>query len=138
MGLTPCLGLPWSLLLLSTLGLDLALIRTKNIEQDDLRNIFGWLLVINGLLFLAYFFGGSLIAAYFNEPSLEQLAKALAFIFLLIPFRVIPNAVLDRHLKFKFKSLIELITGVSRCYYNVSIGNYGCGNLGARCRHVGK
>ena len=77
------------------------------IEQDDLPNIFGWLLVINGLLFLAYFFGGSLIAAYFNEPGLEQLARALAFIFLLIPFRVIPNAILDRHLNFKFKSLIE-------------------------------
>ena len=127
-GLNTMLRAPLELLLLlSTLGLDLALIRAKNIEQDDLPNIFGWLLIINGLLFLAYFFGGSLIAAYFSGPSLEQLAKALAFIFLLIPFRVIPNAILDRHLKFKFKSLIELITGVSAAITTLVLAIKGAG-----------
>ncbi|SES89590.1 Membrane protein involved in the export of O-antigen and teichoic acid [Nitrosospira multiformis] len=127
-GLNTMLRAPLELLLLlSTLGLDLALIRTKNIEQDDLHNIFGWLLVINGLLFLAYFFGGSLIAAYFNEPGLEQLARVLAFIFLLIPFRVIPNAILDRHLNFKFKSLVELITSVSAAITTLVLAIMGAG-----------
>ena len=138
-GLNTMLRAPLELLLLlSTLGLDLALIRTKNIEQDDLHNIFGWLLVINGLLFLAYFFGGSLIAAYFNEPGLEQLARVLAFIFLLIPFRVIPNAILDRHLNFKFKITCRTDHERLRRYYDAGIGHHGRGSLGTGCRHVDK
>ena len=59
-GLNAMLEAPLELLMLfSTFGLDLALVRSENIEQDELRSVFGWLLVINGLLFLAYFFGGS-------------------------------------------------------------------------------
>src|ERR1700712_5392520 len=96
-GLNAMLEAPLELMMmLSAFGLNLALVRSKNIEQDELRSVFGWLLVINGLLFLAYFFGGALIAIYFDEPRLELLAKVLAFVFLLAPFRVIPNALLDR------------------------------------------
>lgn len=96
------------LLLLSAFGLDNALVRAKNLEREQLRSAFGCLLLINALLFLAYFFGSPLIAAYFKEPRLESLAKVLAFIFLLIPFRVVPNALLDRELKFRLKASVEL------------------------------
>src|SRR5574340_828144 len=104
-GLNAMLEAPLELMaLLCTFGLDLALVRTKNVEETELRSVFGWLLVINGLLFLAYFFGSSLIAIYFGEPRLEPLAKVLAFVFLLVPFRVVPNALLDRNLKFKLRA----------------------------------
>ncbi|MDN5754012.1 MAG: lipopolysaccharide biosynthesis protein [Nitrosospira sp.] len=115
------------LMLLSTFGLDLALVRSKNIEQNELRSVFGWLLVINGLLFLAYFFGGSLIAAYFGEPRLELLARALAFVFLLVPFRVIPNALLDRKLKFKLRALAEFIASVSAAIATLVLAILGAG-----------
>lgn len=100
------------LLLLSTFGLELALVQSKQIEREELRSIFGWLLLINGTLFLTYFFSSTLIAAYFNEPRIEPMAKSLAFIFLLVPFRVIPNALLDRELKFKLKGTVELIASI--------------------------
>lgn len=112
-GLNAMLEAPLELLmLLSTLGLDAALVRFKNIERDELQSAFGWLLLVNGLLFLVYFFGGGLLAAYFGEPSLEPLARILAFIFVLGPFRVIPNALLNRDLKFKLIATVELIAGV--------------------------
>ena len=112
-GLNAMLETPLEFLfLLCTFGLDIALVRAKNLEHDELRSTFGWLLVINGILFLTYFFGGKLISGYFNEPKLDLLAKVVAFVFLILPFRVIPDALLDRDLKFKLKATIELISSV--------------------------
>lgn len=108
------------MMLLSTIGLDIALVQSKKLEQDEIRSVFGWLLVVNGCLFLAYFFGGSLLAGYFNEPRLEMLARVLAFVFLLAPFRVIPNALLDRELKFKLRAQVEL--GATVCSVLLTLG----------------
>ncbi|MEO7320595.1 MAG: oligosaccharide flippase family protein, partial [Nitrosospira sp.] len=127
-GLNAMLEAPLELMmLLSAFGLDLALVRSKNIEQDELRSVFGWLLLINGLLFLAYFFGGALIAIYFDEPRLELLAKVLAFVFLLAPFRVIPNALLDRNLKFKLRAFAEFIASTSAAIATLVLAILGAG-----------
>jgi O-antigen/teichoic acid export membrane protein len=127
-GLNAMLEAPLEVLaLLSTLGLDLALVRSKNVEETELRSIFGWLLVINGLLFLAYFFGSSLIAMYFGEPRLESLGKVLAFVFLLVPFRVIPNAILDRNLKFKLRAFAEFVASVSAAIATLALAILSAG-----------
>jgi O-antigen/teichoic acid export membrane protein len=115
------------LLLLSTFGLDNALVRAKTLAHDELRSAFGWLLMINGLLFLAYFFGSPLIAAYFKEPRLELLAQVLALVFLLIPFRVIPDALLDRDLKFKLKAFAELVASVTAAITTLTLAVMGFG-----------
>ncbi|PIV92160.1 MAG: lipopolysaccharide biosynthesis protein [Gallionellales bacterium CG_4_10_14_3_um_filter_54_96] len=127
-GLNAMLEAPMGLLfLLSTFGLDMALVRVKNVSNDELRSVFGWLLVVNGLLFLAYFFGGTLLAAYFKEPRLELLSRALAFVFLLVPFRVIPDALLDRELKFKLKASAELISSVVTTVVTLILAVMGAG-----------
>ncbi|HET7061051.1 MAG TPA: lipopolysaccharide biosynthesis protein [Nitrosospira sp.] len=127
-GLNAMVEAPLELLaLLCTFGLDLALVRSKHIEEHELRSAFGWLLLINGALFLAYFFGSGLIASYFHEPRLEPRAKVLAFIFLLTPFRVIPNALLDRNLKFKLRAAVELVAGVCSAVATLLLALWGAG-----------
>jgi len=115
------------LFLLSTFGLDTALVRAHSLRREELQSTFGWLLLINGTLFLVYFFGSTLIAAYFNEPRLESLAKVLAFVFLLVPFRVIPNALLDRELKFKIKAFAELATSIVTSLVTLLLAVLGAG-----------
>lgn len=115
------------MMLLSTLGLDAALVQAKNIKPDEMQSIFGWLLILNGILFLCYFFGGAVLAAYFNEPRLDLLAKALAFIFLLVPFRVIPNALLDRQLDFKLRAQLEITATVCAAVVTLVLAYLGAG-----------
>lgn len=115
------------MMLLSTLGLESALVQAKNISRDELQSTFGWLLIVNGLLFVAYFFGGAILAAYFNEPRLETLAKVLAFIFLLVPFRVIPNAILDRDLDFKLRAQLEITSSLIAAITTVVMAYFGAG-----------
>lgn len=127
-GLNSMLEAPLELLLLaSTSGLDIALVRAKFFARDDIANIFGWLLFINGLLFTSYFFGASYIAAYFHEPQLTPLAQALAFVFLLVPFRVIPNAKLDRELKFRLRSIVELVSNFISAVTTLTLAVLGAG-----------
>ncbi len=115
------------MLLLSTLGLEAALVQAKNISPDELQSIFGWLLILNSILFLAYYFGGALLASYFNEPRLGTLAKVMAVIFLLVPFRVIPNALLDRDLDFKLRAQLEITATVIAAVVTLSIAYLGGG-----------
>lgn len=127
-GLNTMLEAPMELmLLLSTLGLDIALVQSKKLEHDALRSAFGWLLLINATLFFAYFLGAPLLAAYFNEPGLEALARTLAFVFLLAPFRVIPNALLDRELRFKLKAQVELASTVVATVLTLTLAVLGAG-----------
>lgn len=127
-GLNSMLASPLILMmLLSTLGLDAALVQAKNIKPDEMQSIFGWLLILNGILFLCYFFGGAVLAVYFNEPRLDLLAKALAFIFLLVPFRVIPNALLDRQLDFKLRAQLEITATVVAAVATLVLAYLGAG-----------
>jgi len=115
------------LLLLSTLGLDLALVRSRVVNTEAIRAVFGWLLVINAALFVVYYFGSSLLASYFNEPRLEPLAQAMGFLLLLVPFRVVPNALLDRELKFKLRGVVELVSSVVAALTSVVLAVQGFG-----------
>jgi len=127
-GLNAMLETPLEFLfLLSTFGLERALVHTKTLGRSAVGSAFGWMLLVNGLLFLAYFFGSSLIAGYFNEPRLEPLARVLAFVFLLFPFRVIPDALLDRELKFKLKAFAELAAGIASALTTLLLAVYGAG-----------
>ena len=127
-GLNSMLSSPLILMmLLSTLGLEAALVQARHLNRDELQSTFGWLLVVNGVLFLSYFFGGTLLASYFNEPRLEALAKVLAFIFLLVPFRVIPNAMLDRDLDFKLRAQLEITASLVAALATVLMAYFGAG-----------
>ena len=127
-GLNAMLTSPLVLMMLvSTLGLEAALVQARNISHEELQSTFGWLLLINGLLFVSYFFGGAILAAYFNEPRLETLAQVLAFIFLLVPFRVIPNAILDRELDFKLRAQLEITASLIAALATVLMAYFGAG-----------
>lgn len=67
------------------------------------------------------------MASYFNEPRLETLAKVLAFIFLLVPFRVIPNAILDRDLDFKLRAQLEITASLIAALTTVLMAYFGAG-----------
>lgn len=113
-GLNAMLEVPIEVgMLLGGWGMYSALIQQKQTPEKELGAIFGFLLLINSLIFIALVAGSGLIAAYFREPRLVELIWAIAVIFLLLPFRTIPNALLDQRLDFKLRSQVDL--GASLC-----------------------
>jgi len=115
------------MMLFCTFGMDISLLQAKKLEERELQGVFGWLLLINSVLFLGYFFGAGFIADYFKEPRLELLGQVLAFSFLLVPFRVIPNVLLDRALDFKLRAQLELVATVSAAAVTLGLAYLGYG-----------
>lgn len=89
-------------------GMYSALIQQKQTPQHELGAVFGFLLLLNGLIFMVLVTCAGLIASYFREPHLVELIWAISIIFLLLPFRTIPNALLDQQLDFKLRSQVDL------------------------------
>ncbi len=107
-GLNAMLEVPIELFMLfSTIGIDMALVRGKAHSDAQLAEAFGLLLLVNGLFFIVMLVGAPYLAAYFNEPRLTLLLQVTSVVFLISPFRTIPNALLDRELAFKLKSQAE-------------------------------
>lgn len=127
-GLNAMLEAPIEILgLLGTLGIDAALIRFGIRDPRRLASAFAFLLIVNGLLFVALFVGAPWIAAYFNASQLEALIRVAAVIFVLAPFRVVPNALLDMDLDFKLKAQVELKATVIASLVGLGLALAGAG-----------
>lgn len=127
-GLNAMLEAPIEILgLLGTLGVDAALIRFGIRDPRRLASAFAFLLIVNGLLFVAMFVGAPWIAAYFNASQLEALIRVAAVIFVLAPFRIIPNAILDMDLDFKLKAQVELKATMAASLVGLGLALAGAG-----------
>lgn len=127
-GLFSMLEAPLELMFLfGILGLDVALVRARKIDTQALREAFGLLLMVGLTFFCVLFFGAPFISDYFKQSALEPLARAMAFIFLLLPFRAIPNALLDRDLQFKSRAKLELVSRVFAAATTLTMAALGAG-----------
>lgn len=127
-GLNAMLEVPIELLMLfSTLGLDMALVRKQKRSHEELSVAFGLLLFINTMIFLVLVLGAPAIAGYFKEPRLDVLIQVAAIVFLLLPFRAIPDALLDRELAFKIKSQIDLTATLTASTISLIMAILGAG-----------
>lgn len=112
-GLNAIIEVPIELLFLfSTLGIDAAIIRFGNKDPEQLASAFGYLLVLNFVFFIALLILAEPIALYFKEPRLTSLIQVTSLVFVLAPFRTIPNALLDMALDFKLKSQVEFASSI--------------------------
>lgn len=98
------------LTLLNTLGTGAVLVQKPNLAEETRRKVFGVVIVVN----LAYFVGLQLaapvVAAFYGEPSVEPVLRALALQFLLLIFEALPLAKLERAIEFKRMSIVDLVT----------------------------
>jgi len=127
-GLNAMLTVPIEMLMLfSTLGAEMALIQRKVISDEEIASVFGILLVLNGAFFLTIFLGAAPIAAYYQEPRLVPLMQVASVIFLLSPFRSIPNALLDRALEFKLRAQVDMVAMVISALLSLTLAIAGAG-----------
>lgn len=127
-GLNAMLEVPIEFLMLfSTLGVDMALIQKRRMTRDELAPVFGALLLVNGLFFVAIFVGADLVADYYHEPQLTALLRTASVIFLLSPFRTIPNALLDRDLEFKLRAQVDMVAMVLASLLCLALAVRGAG-----------
>lgn len=99
------------------MGLGVALIQSKECSRERLAEIFGAVLLLNVSLTILLALLAGPIAHFFDEPRLINVLRVLSLQFTIAAFSSMPKAWLQREMRFKAFSFMELsgslLTGVS-------------------------
>lgn len=94
--------------LLNGYGFANAVIQDKDAGEHKLRQLFGLLIVVNGVLALAQFALAPLVAKYYDEPRVADLLRAQTLIYLTNPFLALGYAVLSRRMDFRRQAQVNM------------------------------
>lgn len=86
-----------------------SLIQTKDVDQRRIGQVFGLLIVSNGLIAATQFLMAPLAADYYHQPMVGTMLRVQALIYLTTPFIALPAALLARQLDFRKQALVNLV-----------------------------
>ena len=115
--------------LFSELGLGWAVVNASAHEVDllTLRKVYGLVLVVHAAIFSIVFVAAPFIADFFGEERLTAIVRVTGLQFLLVAPSVIPNAMLQRELEFKWRSLITLAAAAISALVTLTLALAGYG-----------
>lgn len=93
-------------------GFTNALIQKDNITKDHINSVFSINFIISCLLTVICFFGAPFVATLLDSKNAEPVIKALSCIFILTSFTSIYEATFKRELKYKFISIVNILTSI--------------------------
>src|SRR5688500_5318570 len=131
--------------LFSELGLGWALVQARNVDRATLRSFFGLVLVVNAALYAIVFCAAPLLAASFSGPRLTDIVRVMRTQLLRCVPAVIPDALLQKQLEFKWRSVVAVISSIAAACstLGLAIAGFGVWSLvygaliGAACRSGG-
>lgn len=114
-------------MLLTTGGIEQAIVQTKKLEQNQIPSIFGILLVFNVGLGLVQLGLAPVLAAFYKEPRVIPIVATMACGFPLVPLISIPLAILCRDLDFKRRSLSDMTKAAAASVVTLLLAVLGFG-----------
>lgn len=98
--------------LFSELGLTPAIVQAKNLNEEQLRDVFGVILLFTAMVIGLLYCGAHFIGRFFDEPALVPVVKLLSLQFGFSGLIVLPEALLQRKMHFRGWSLCNLSAGI--------------------------
>src|SRR5512142_2372920 len=92
----------------SEFGLGSAVVQKADVDVATLRRAFGVILAIHFLLAGVVLAAAPLVGHFFAEPRVVPIAQVLSAQFIFAAFAVIPDAMLQRRMEFRRRSLLDL------------------------------
>ena len=112
---------------LSGWGFANSLIPAERIDQRQVGQVFGMLLLSNGALAIALFLAAPLAAVYYHQPMVADMLRLQAVIFLTTPFIALPTALLSRRLDFKSQARANLASAFAGAAVGLTLALLGYG-----------
>jgi O-antigen/teichoic acid export membrane protein len=109
------------------LGLGFSVVQARKLERAQLQLIYGALIVTNLAAAVLIFASAPLIAAFFGEPQLIPLVRAMSLQFVLAAASRLPSSLLQRDLRFRALSLIDLSGAVTGSLIALALALHGYG-----------
>lgn len=109
------------------LGLGAALIQKQDAKQKHYSSIF-WINIGVGFALMLIFMGASTwIAAFYNEPILVPLTILISVNFFLGSFNIVQRTLFQKHMKFKYLAIVEVVALVFSGIVAVTMALLGFG-----------
>ncbi len=102
--------------LLSNLGISPAIVQHQSLSDEDISSIFSFTIVLGFIFSVLFFLSAPLMAYYYNEPAITNLARLTSLTIFLNSIQIVPNALNLKKLRFKEIGIItvavHIITGI--------------------------
>ena len=100
-------------ILVNELGVIPALIQAEDIDDTIIRQVYGFVLAFNAILFAIVFISAPYFAAFFNDERLIDIVRVLGSILLITALGAVPTALLQRDIRFKGISIVEFASMIA-------------------------
>jgi len=131
-GLMAMAAVFWGFLtMIGDFGLFASIVQNKEITAEQLREISGFIVILNLLFLITTYLAAPVISDYFTEPRLTAILRTLCLVFLFIPFYVIPHSLLLREMNFRITSIIDVFCNLSAAITSLvfALNGYGVWSL---------
>ena len=100
--------------MLNGYGLASGLIQKPEVTPRDIRQLFGMLLLLNGVLAAAQvLILAPAAAAYYRQPIVAHMLQVQALLYLTTPFIALPYALLSRTMDFKLQARVNILASIA-------------------------
>lgn len=89
-------------------GFNQALIQKKDTDEEDYSSVFWINLAVSLLLYGIIFFCAPLIAQFYEQPVLTELARVLSLVFVINAFSYVQEARLSKEMRFKTLAIVSI------------------------------
>jgi PST family polysaccharide transporter len=111
--------------LASQFGIDGALIVSKEMTEEQMRQLNAVAVLLGFAGFLVCLMAAGPVSAFFRTPALMQVIPVMALGFPVSGLRVVPQARLEREMRFRATSLIEVLQSVAQAATAITCALFG-------------
>jgi O-antigen/teichoic acid export membrane protein len=94
-------------MLVNELGMMPGLIQSRKVDDHLIRQLFGFVIASTLIMFCLLFLAAPALSAFFDEPRLTPVTRVLAVAMVIGGASAVPNALLERDLRFRGVSVVE-------------------------------
>lgn len=108
-------------------GLSSALIREKEVTQEDYSTIFYFNLTIALVIYFILFFSAEFISNYFGEPQIISMLKLLGLVLILNSFTLVQRTMLTKRVDFKTQTIVGISSSTVSGIISIMLASFGYG-----------
>ena len=108
-------------------GFSSALIRKKDVKEEDYNTVFITNMCVSLVLFLVMFLSAPSIAHFFSQPQLVPLTKVMSSVLIINAFALIQRTILVKNVDFKTQTKVSVIASLVSCTVGVGMALAGLG-----------
>jgi O-antigen/teichoic acid export membrane protein len=113
--------------MINEMGLGTAIVQRKDLDQNDLQTVFGYVLVVSLLICSLLLVLAPFIAGFYGEPDLISILWALSLVFIFSALAVVPRSLVLRDLQYRKVATVDFAANLAGSISTLTMALAGMG-----------